>query len=172
VPGGLAEASLGNGRWVVADPLLDAWVLDDGAAPRVVPVADGEAGVARSTESRVGEALLFTTLMAPWNRTRGPLSRFTCEACHFEGAVDGRVHDSGRDDVRVATRPLLGLANDRPYFSRALDPDPAGMVHNEFRVAGLRSRHDPWFGLGASDAPWLALASDPGHCHPRSSAGP
>ena len=87
----LAEASLGNGRWVVADPILDAWVIDDGAAPRVIPVADGESRVARSVESRVGEALLFTTLMAPWNRTRGSLSRFTCEACHFEGAVDGRL---------------------------------------------------------------------------------
>jgi hypothetical protein len=156
VPGAVAEAALGNGRWVVADPLLDAWVIDDGAAPRVIPVADGESRVARSVESRVGEALLFTTLMAPWNRTRGSLSRFTCEACHFEGAVDGRVHNSGRDDVRVTTRPLLGLGNDRPYFSRALDPDLAAMVHNEFRVAGLRSRHDPWFGLGTSDAPWLA----------------
>src|SRR5262249_10643601 len=28
--------------------------------------------------------------------------------------------------------------------------------HNEFRVAGLRSRHDPWFSLGIADAPWLA----------------
>src|SRR5262245_11273011 len=77
-------------------------------------------------------------------------------SCHFEGAVDGRVHDSGRNDVRVTTRPLLGLGNDRPYFSRALDPDLAAMVHNEFRVAGLRSRHDPWFAIGTSDAPWLA----------------
>src|SRR5262249_42738666 len=34
--------------------------------------------------------------------------------------------------------------------------DLASMVHNEFRVAGLRSRHDPWFALGVADAPWLA----------------
>jgi hypothetical protein len=156
VPGGAAEASLGDGRWAVADSLLDAWVIDDGGAPRVIPVADDGARIARSSESRVGEALLFTTLMAPWNRTRGSLSRFTCEACHFEGAVDGRVHASGRGDVRVSTRPLRGLGNDRPYFSRALDPDLAAMVHNEFRVAGLRSRHDPWFAIGVSDAPWLA----------------
>ena len=60
--------------------------------------------------------MFFTTAMAPWNRTRGSLSRFTCETGHFEGGVDGRVHNSGRDDVRVTTRPLFGLANDRPYF--------------------------------------------------------
>jgi hypothetical protein len=156
VPGGVMEAPLAGGRTVVADPLLDAWVVDDGSGtPRLIPVPD-PGRRARSVESRVGEALFFTTAMAPWNRTRGSLSRFTCETCHFEGGVDGRVHHSGRDDVRVTTRPLFGLGNDRPYFSRALDPDLAGMVHNEFHVAGLRSRHDSWFSLGVADVPWLA----------------
>jgi hypothetical protein len=154
VPGGVMEASLTHGRTVVADPLLDAWVVDEGGeAPRLVPVADPHP---RPVEARVGEALFFTIAMAPWNRTRGPLSRFTCETCHFEGGVDGRVHNSGRDDVRVTTRPLFGLGNDRPYFSRALDPDLAGMVHNEFHVAGLRNRHDPWFSLGTAGVAWLA----------------
>jgi Cytochrome c len=152
VPGTVAEASLDDGRRVLADPLLDAWVVDDGADARVVPVPDTEA---RSVASRVGEALFFTTLMAPWNRTHGSLSRFTCETCHFEGAVDGRVHDTGRGVVHVATRPLLGLLNDPPYFSRALDPDLTAMTHNEFRVAGLRSRHDPWFALDRARVPWL-----------------
>ena len=46
--------------------------------------------------------------------------------------------------------------NNRPYFSRALDPDLATMVHNEFRVAGKRSRHDPWFAIGPEDVPWLS----------------
>ncbi len=156
VPGGSMEAPLGDGRTVIADPLLDAWVVDDGIAPRVIAVEDRDASTARSVEARVGEALFFTTLMAPWNRTRASLSRFTCETCHFEGGVDGRVHHSGRGDVRVTTRPLLGLFNDRPYFSRALDPDLTAMVHNEFRVAGLRSRHGPWFSIGVADVPWLA----------------
>ena len=145
VPGNLTEAPLGEGRAVLANPLLDAWILDDGTHARVVPVADPDRGPLRSTEERVGEALFFTTLMAPWNRTKGSLSRFTCETCHLEGYVDGRIHDTGRGPVRVTTKPLLGLFNNRPYFSRALDPDLATMVHNEFRVVGLRSRHDSWF---------------------------
>jgi hypothetical protein len=153
VPGTVAQAALGDGRRILADPLLDAWIADDGGSPRVVPVADARP---RSPESRLGEALFFTTLMAPWNRTRGSLSRFTCETCHFEGWVDGRVHATGRGAVRVATRPLLGLFNDPPYFSRALDPDLTAVAHNEFRVAGLRSRHDPWFALDRAEAPWLA----------------
>lgn len=155
VPGVVAEASLAEGARIAADPLLDAWIVDDGRAARVVPIA-GAAGIApRDAESRLGEALFFTTLMAPWNRTKGSLSRFTCETCHFEGYVDGRIHDTGRGDVHVTTRSLHGLFNDAPYFSRALDPDLTTMVHNEFRVAGRRSRHDPWFDLDPSDAPWL-----------------
>jgi hypothetical protein len=133
-------------------------VLDDGTQAHVVPVADP--GPPRSTEARVGEALFFTTLIAPWNRAKGSVSRFTCETCHLEGYVDGRVHHTGRDtgrgDVQVTTRPLLGLFTLRPYFSRALDPDLTAMVHNEFRVAGRRSRHDPWFARSVADTPWLA----------------
>src|SRR5262249_37304832 len=91
VPGGVMDARLTGGRTVVADPLLDAWAVDDGgAAPHLIPVPDPGARHARPVESRVGEALFFTTAMAPWNRTRGSLSRFTCETCHFEGGVDGR----------------------------------------------------------------------------------
>jgi hypothetical protein len=54
------------------------------------------------------------------------------------------------------TKPLFGLFNNRPHFSRALDPDLVSVAYNEFRVAGLRSDHDPWFTLRSSDAPWLA----------------
>jgi hypothetical protein len=155
VPGTASEAALDGGRAILADPLLDAWVVDDGTAARVVPVPD-PAAPARSVASRVGEALVFTTLIAPWNRTDGSVSRFTCEACHFEGRADGRIHDTGRDDVKVTTRTLFGLFNNRPHFSRALDPDLTSVAHNEFRVAGLRSRHDPWFDVQRSEMPWVA----------------
>src|SRR5262252_5814086 len=126
---------------VFADPLLDAWFQ----TPVPVPVPDSPSP--RTAASRVGEALFFTNLMAPWNSTEGPLSRFTCETCHFEGYVDGRTHHTGRGDVHATTKPLLGLFNNRPYFSRALDPDLATVAHNEFRVAGALSDHDPWFSL-------------------------
>jgi hypothetical protein len=93
--------------------------------------------------------------MAPWNKSDGRLSRFTCETCHYEGYVDGRTHATGRGDIRATTKPLLGLFNNRPHFSRALDPNMATMVDNEFRVAGSKSDHDPWFALGPSDLPWM-----------------
>lgn len=155
VPGVAAMAALGGGAFAYANPLLDAWLLDagDGAVVKQ-PVRDGED--ARSDEIRIGEALFFTSLMAPWNKADGPLSRFTCETCHFEGYVDGRTHHTGRGDVRATTKPLLGLFNNRPHFSRALDPDLTAVADNEFRVAGALSGHDPWFSISSEGAPWLA----------------
>jgi hypothetical protein len=147
---------------VFANPLLDAWILSrPGTAPVIVPVAAAREGHRVELAVRLGEALFFTTLMAPWSRAEGPLSRFTCETCHYEGYVDGRTHHTGRDDVHAVTKPLLGLFNNRPHFSRALDPDLTAVVFNEFRVAGAKSGHDPWFSLDASDAPWVGfLGSD------------
>lgn len=139
---------------VAANPLADAWIAYDGKGPRVVHVPDE-----RPTPPRVrlGETLFFTELMAPSNKTDGALSRFTCETCHFEGYVDGRIHHTGRGDVRATTKPLVGLFNNRPHFSRALDPDLSAVAENEFRVAGAHSGTDPHFAVDAADAKvaWL-----------------
>jgi hypothetical protein len=119
----------------------------------VVAVPDA-GGPPRTEEDRLGEALFFTTLMAPWDRSDGRLSRFTCETCHFEGYVDGRTHHTGRGEVHATTKPLVGLFNNRPHFSRALDPNLTTMVDNEFRVAGANSGHDSWFSLSQDDFTW------------------
>jgi hypothetical protein len=144
----------GSGALVLANPLLDAWVSVQGGNSKIVPA--GTKGAAHPRSRRLGEALFFTSLMAPWNGTEGRLSRFTCETCHFEGYVDGRTHHTGRGDIRATTKPLLGLFNNRPHFSRALDPDLTAVAHNEFRVAGAKSGHDPWFSVEPRDFPWLA----------------
>ncbi len=155
VPGTNDVVERSDGALIFADPLLDAWVAvaRPGAKPTIVPIPDAPP---RDPALRLGEALIFTTLMAPWSRSDGPLSRFTCETCHFEGYGDGRTHHTGRGDVHAVTKPLLGLFNNRPHFSRALDPDLVSVAFNEFRVANARSGHDPWFGLRVQDAPWLA----------------
>jgi hypothetical protein len=152
VPGVASLAAAGD-RLVFADPLLDAWTSLGG---NLVPVPDLGPHL-RSPDSRVGEALFFTNLMAPWDLSEGRLSRFTCETCHFEGYVDGRIHHTGRGDVRATTKPLLGLFNNRPHFSRALDPDLTVMVNNEFRVAGSLSGHDPWFTMAETGLAWTPL---------------
>jgi hypothetical protein len=152
-PGTSAAIRAENGDWVLANPLLDVWLRVTGDTTMSVPVPDEQDG--RSPQERVGELLVFTTLIAPNNTSDGPLSRFTCETCHFEGGVDGRVHHTGRGNVRVSTKPLLGLLNNRPYFSRALDRDLTAVAHNEFRVAGAGSGADPWFSVRIADVPWL-----------------
>ncbi|MDB4939511.1 MAG: hypothetical protein JWP87_6483 [Labilithrix sp.] len=140
---------------VMADPLLDAWVLRSEHGVRVVPVAPGPAEPVRSAASRLGEALFFTSLMAPKNTSTGALSRFTCETCHFEGYVDGRTHHTGREEIHATTKPLVGLVGNRPYFSRALDPDLSTVSHAEFRVAGAGSSTDPFFAVEPRDHAWL-----------------
>jgi cytochrome c peroxidase len=145
-----------SGGFIIANPLLDAFVLlSEGGATDIVRI-EPQPDDNRRRDLRLGEALFFTNLMAPNNPTDGAHSSFSCETCHFEGYVDGRVHHTGRDDVRVVTKPLLGLFNNRPHFSRALDPDLSSVAHAEFRVAGAGSDHSPWFVLEPAAHPTLA----------------
>ena len=154
LPPGTAHLA-GSGPFLAANTLLDGWVRFGDGQTRVVHAGDPGAAP-RDRDVQLGEALFFTTRMAPWNGTEGQLSRFTCETCHFEGHVDGRTHHTGRGEVHATTKPLLGLFNNRPHFSRALDPDLTAVADNEFRVAGARSGHDPWFSLDERQVPWLA----------------
>jgi len=152
---GCSDVLVRGERRLCANPLLDAWVeLPRVGAPTVHPV---RLLLPRDppTSDRLGEALFFTTLMAPDAASTGRLSRFTCETCHFEGATDGRVHHSGRHEIRVSTRPLFGLFNDAPHFSRAHDRDLTSVCHNEFAVANRGNPVDPWFSLDTARFPWL-----------------
>jgi len=151
VPG--ASDGLTQGETLLtANPLFDAWtrIASNSEQLTVVDPATRPPSLAR-----LGEALMFTELIAPHNRSDGGHSRFTCETCHWEGTVDGRMHSTGRGTLRVNTKPLLGLANNRPHFSRALDPDLSAVSHNEFRVAGAGSGVDAWIALNPRHFPWL-----------------
>jgi hypothetical protein len=162
-PGASMLASDPDESLVFADPLLDGFGrigAGKDVADALVPAgASGGPAEARAAASRVGEALFFTNLMAPWNSSAGAQSRFTCETCHFEGYVDGRTHSTGRGDIHATTKPLLGLFNNRPHFSRAFDPNLTSVVHNEFRVASALSGHDPWFSAPVAELSWVASLS-------------
>jgi hypothetical protein len=150
LPPGSRGAAFTTRGLVLSNPLLDAFLFVEGDGFRISRERGGT-----DARERLGEALAFTTLMAPFNRADGPLSRFTCETCHFEGRVDGRVHHTGRADVRATTKPLFGLFNNRPHFSRALDRDLSKVAHAEFRVAGANSGREPVFSIDRRDFPWL-----------------
>jgi hypothetical protein len=150
---GCADASFAGARPFCANPLFDAWV--ELSEPPLVHAVRPPDASDPPWRDRLGEALFFTTLMAPDASSAGRLSRFTCETCHFEGGSDGRVHYSGRAAIRVSTRPLFGLLNAAPHFSRAHDPDLTSVSHNEFSVANRGNPVDPWFALEPSRFPWL-----------------
>ncbi|HEX6765619.1 MAG TPA: hypothetical protein VF103_09085, partial [Polyangiaceae bacterium] len=152
---GCSDVAFSGERRLCANPLFDAWVELESDGPGVH--VERERGPRDpSSRERLGEALFFTTLMAPDVTSAGRRSRFTCETCHFEGATDGRVHNSGRNSIRVSTRPLLGLFNDAPHFSRAHDRDLTSVSHNEFSVANRGNPVDPWFSLSRARFPWLS----------------
>ncbi len=157
---GCSELVTSGERLLCANPLFDAWVELTPSGPELHP-ARAPAPNDPDANTRLGEALFFTTLMAPDARSDERLSRFTCETCHFEGATDGRVHNSGRhafdspEDVRVSTRPLFGLFNDAPLFSRAHDRDLTSVCNNEFAVVNRGNPVDPWFSLATARFPWL-----------------
>jgi hypothetical protein len=156
---GCSDVAFSAERRLCANPLFDAWVELDDDGPVVHAERETRPADPSSIE-RLGEALFFTTLMAPDVTSSGRRSRFTCETCHFEGATDGRVHNSGRNSIRVSTRPLLGLFNDAPHFSRAHDRDLTSVSHNEFSVANRGNPIDPWFSLSKARFPWLELLGE------------
>lgn len=139
----------------LANPLLDRVELaspqPDGDLKRQA-LLDLSRDRRTTPETRLGEILFFTTLLAPSNTSRGELSRLSCEACHFEGGIDGRVHYTGRADIHAVTKPLRGLSANLPLFSRAGDQTLSSMVMAEFRAVNqqrrdvfeLRRAHHPW----------------------------
>jgi hypothetical protein len=156
LPGTTDAVLLEGGSLLAANALLDRLVVwrPDALVHERLDYPDD-----RTFEERLGEALVFTSAMAPTNDATGYHSRFTCETCHFEGRGDGRVHFTGRhfEDQRIhaVSKTLYGLFPNRPYFSRALDRTTSKMVDNEFRVANHHSELDPWFTLEAKMLPWL-----------------
>ena len=159
LPPGITDAAkLPNGPRILASSLLDAWVVQGVGTTLIAAGAPSK----RTPTEQLGELLFFTEMMAPWGKADGKLSRFTCETCHHEGYTDGRTHFTGREHggskVHASTRPLLGLFNNAPYFSRALDASMTQMVHSEFKVANRHNGRDPWFPLTGLDVDWWTYA--------------
>ncbi|HET6610593.1 MAG TPA: hypothetical protein VFG83_01315, partial [Kofleriaceae bacterium] len=151
---GIAAAVLRAPGLVGADPLLDAWVI---VAPKRQPavVAVPAPKTARTLASRIGEAIFFSTLATPDSKADGPSSRFSCEACHYDGYVDGRTHFTGKKKVPAVTMPLHGLFGNRPHYSHALVPTLADLSSVVLMLVNLPTGIDPWFSIARADAPWL-----------------
>ena len=109
-----AVAALPDGRFVTADRLSDT--LSFVAGRKLVATVD--VGVPeRSTPAEQGELLFYSRALVPNNVADGPLSLYTCAACHDDGATDGRRHPAKRNRFYSMTKGCRGLGTTAPYLS-------------------------------------------------------
>jgi len=119
----VAVAALPGRRWVTADRLSDTLTFVDasGDRPRVAATLSvGEP--ARSAPAELGEVLFYGRVLTPKNVAEGPLSIYTCAACHDDGHVDGRRHPSKRNRFYSMTKTCRGIGTTAPYLSLG-EPD-------------------------------------------------
>ena len=114
----VAVAALPGDRWVTADRLSDTLTFVDatGERPRVAATVSVGAP-ARASAAELGEVLFYGRALTPRNVADGPLSLYTCAACHDDGHVDGRRHPSKRDRFHSMTKTCRGLGTTAPYLS-------------------------------------------------------
>ena len=110
-----AVAALPGGRFVTADRLSDtlSFVSGGGKVTATVDVGAAE----RPTLAERGELLFYGRALVPNNVADGPLSLYTCAACHDDGHVDGRRHPAKRNRFFSMTKSCRGLETTAPYLS-------------------------------------------------------
>jgi len=109
-----AVAALPGGRFVTADRLSDTLsFVADGKLAAMVDVGAPE----RTTAADRGELLFYSRALVPNNVADGPLSLYTCAACHDDGHVDGRRHPAKRNRFFSMTKTCRGLGTTAPYLS-------------------------------------------------------
>jgi hypothetical protein len=114
-----AVAALPGGRFVTADRLADTLTfVDGGRAVATLSVGEPE----RRTPAELGELLFYSRALVPHNVADGPLSLYTCAACHDDGHVDGRRHPAKRNRFFSMTESCRGLATTAPYLNLG-DPE-------------------------------------------------
>ena len=107
-------------RWVTADRLGDTLSFIAGGAQAEPPhvVATLVVGApARASRAELGELLFYSRALTPRNVADGPLSLYTCAACHDDGHIDGRRHPSKRNRFYSMTKTCRGLGTTPPYLS-------------------------------------------------------
>lgn len=159
VPPGTTDFTFGEGGLTgltLANTLVDAiYSLSPSTHSADMTPSYRPSSTTRNPLNFLGEMLIFTELMAPNNVSDSVLSRFTCETCHFEGGIDGRTHYTGREQIFATTKPVQGLANNVPLFSRGGDETMASMTLAEFKAANQGDGTE-LFSLQTHDYPWLA----------------
>jgi hypothetical protein len=108
-----AVAFLPDGRVVTADRLSDTLSFSAAGAVQTVVVGTPE----RPSPAEQGELLFYSRALTPNNVADGPLSVYTCAACHVDGEIDGRRHPSKRNRFFSMTKTCRGLQGTEPFLS-------------------------------------------------------
>lgn len=112
-----AVAALPGDRFVTADRLSDTltFVAYGAAGARVESTL--VLGIPeRPSSAERGELLFYSRALVPNNVAAGPLSLYTCAACHADGHVDGRLHPAKQNRFFSTTATCRGLATTAPYL--------------------------------------------------------
>ncbi len=111
-----AVAALPDARFVTADRLSDTltFVSLDGAPGVEATLVVGRP--ARPSPAERGELLFYSRALVPHNVATGPLSLYTCAACHDDGHIDGRSHPAKQNRFFSTTLTCRGLATTAPFL--------------------------------------------------------
>jgi mono/diheme cytochrome c family protein len=114
-----AVAALPGGRFVTADRLSDSLsFVGDGRVIATLVIGNPE----RQSPAERGELMFFSRALTPHNVADGPLSLYTCAACHDDGHVDGRRHPAKRNRFFSMTESCRGIGTTAPYLNLG-DPE-------------------------------------------------
>jgi hypothetical protein len=111
-----AVAALPEDRFVTADRLSDTLTfISTGGAPGVeATLVVGTP--ARPSPAERGELLFYSRDLVRNNVATGPLSLYTCAACHDDGHIDGRLHPAKRNKFFSTTLTCRGIGTTAPYL--------------------------------------------------------
>ncbi|HVT06262.1 MAG TPA: c-type cytochrome [Polyangia bacterium] len=109
-----AVVALPGGRFVTADRLSDTltFVTGSGRVDAVLSVGEST----RTSPADLGELLFYSRALVPHNSAAGPLSLYTCAACHADDDRDGRLHPAKQNRFFSTTLTCRGLATTAPFL--------------------------------------------------------
>ena len=111
-----AVVLVSGNRLVTADRLSDTLTFVSLDGPGKVEATLVVGTPARPSPAEQGELLFYSRALVPHNVATGPLSLYTCAACHDDGHIDGRLHPAKQNRFFSTTLTCRGLATTAPFL--------------------------------------------------------
>ena len=111
-----AVVLVSGGRMVTADRLSDTLTFVSLDRPGKAEATLVVGNPARPSPAEQGELLFYSRALVPHNVATGPLSLYTCAACHDDGHIDGRLHPAKQNRFFSTTLTCRGLATTAPFL--------------------------------------------------------